>query len=222
MNMYLNKEQQEVLKALLDAPSLEAMSMFENAEELLGQLRSKVNKKKIDKKAKLPSQTFVDTKGKELAFTPRKDNGAMILKANKENYPADYKDYFRFNWDFETFISIANFLHDYAIFTGDHEYEVCQVAYCEEFNVFKDGVERSIDINGSKMSFICYTGDANDNDWTYLLPNRVKGVLRIMVAYIFLHEKLNEYFETLHVDIQGMYNGWLEAGIQKSVQLQKA
>lgn len=209
MNLYLNDSQKTFLKALLDYPSLQVLNDFEDAEQLIQELKSKVNKKKIDKKAKLPSATFYDKHNRELSFYPRKDNGAIIIKANKANFPAKFGGHFIFEWDIETIIEIANYIHNYAIFTGDNDYKVHQTAYVEEFNVFKDEVERSINVSGSGMSFICYTGDETDDDWTYLLPNRVKEYLRIIVAYIFLSDNIELHFSKLHPSIQDKHIDWL-------------
>lgn len=209
MNLYLNESQKNIFKALLDYPSLQVLNDFEDAEQLIQELKSKVNKKKIDKKAKLPSATFYDIHNRELSFSPCKDNKAIIIKANKSNFPAKYGGHFNFEWNIETLIEIANYLHNYSIFTGDNDYNVYQTAYVEEFNVFKDEVERSINVSGSTLSFICYTGDETDDDWSYLLPNRVKEYLRIIVAYIFLRNDIEFHFSKLHPSIQDKHSAWV-------------
>lgn len=205
MNIYLNSEQEAYLKELLDKPSLEVSHKF--GELINQQIKAKLNKKKIDKKAQLPTESFIDKDGRELTFFPRKDNGALILKGNKDNYKK-FNGHFSYNWSYTTSIQLANYLHNYAVFTGDDDYEVYTRSYSEEFNVFKDEVERSIDVQGSNLSFICYTNET-DNDWTYLLPGRVKEYLRLLVAYIFIQKELDLHFSELHPGIQKLHKEWL-------------
>lgn len=104
----------------------------------------------------------------------------------------------------ENTIELINFLHEYAIFTGDDDYDVYDRAYGDLFNVFtrEDETERSVDISVSSLSFECYTDDVENDNWTYLTPNRVKESLRMMVAYVFLHEDRKQVFDSLHSGVQ--------------------
>lgn len=83
-NLYLNKKLEKFVKVLVEHPSLEAMNTFEDAEEMLQLLQSKLNKKKIDKKAKLPSLPLTDLNQRKILFYPREGNGAIMIKAEKE------------------------------------------------------------------------------------------------------------------------------------------
>ncbi|GAB6450351.1 hypothetical protein bcgnr5390_13820 [Bacillus luti] len=210
MNLYLNDEQVKYLKDFLDNPSLQIKGIYENAEELSQELKSKLNKKKIDKKAKLPSLYLTDKSGKEFSLSPRGDNGAIIITINKETYPQTkgFDGRYNIQWDFKAGIEIANYLHEYAIFTGDNDYLPNKDGIGDELHAFKDDVERTPDIHGSNLSFICYTDKADDN-WTYLVPGNVRNVLKMIVAYIFLHKELDSHFSSLHPEIQLKHKEWL-------------
>jgi hypothetical protein len=135
---------------------------------------------------------------------------------NKEDFGKNPCGRFKYDWNIETSIQLINYLHEYAIFTGDDQYEVYNKYYGEEFNIFKDGVERSITLSFSRLSFVCYTNDVNDDDWTFLSPIRVKETLKMMVAYIFLTENTKKHFDKLHPDIQNMYADWSEKQKQEN------
>jgi hypothetical protein len=216
MNLYLNKEQENFFRELFDNPNLQTVSHNENAEEFIEQFRMKLNKKKINTKEKLPSAEIVDINGNTLFLSPREDNGAIIIRVNKEDFGKNPCGRFKYDWNIETSIQLINYLHEYAIFTGDDQYEVYNKYYGEEFNIFKDGVERSITLSFSRLSFVCYTNDVNDDDWTFLSPIRVKETLKMMVAYIFLTENTKKHFDKLHPDIQNMYADWSEKQKQEN------
>lgn len=209
MNLYLNAEQVKYLKDFLDNPSLQIKGIYKNAEELSQELKSKLNKKKIDKKAKLPSLNLTDKSGKEFSLSPGEDNGTIIITINKETYPVTkgFDGRYDIEWNFKTGIEIANYLHEYAIFTGDDDYTPNKDGIGDELHVFKDEVERTVDFYASNLSFICYT-DKTDDNWTYLVPGNVKNVLKMMVAYIFLHNELETHLSLLHPEIQLKHNEW--------------
>lgn len=207
MNLYLNDEKVLLFKKMLDDPQILAMS--DEYSDFIQELKSKISKKKIDKKAIVPSHLEVDKNGRELLFYPRKDNGAIMLKANKQTFPIGHGGAFVFEWSLDATIRIANYLHDYAVFTGDDDYQIYQKAYSEEFSVCKDEVERSINVSGSRFSFLCYTGNEKEDDWTYLSPGRVKETLRILYAYIFRHGDMEEHLEKMHPGVQEKRKIWL-------------
>lgn len=208
---YINEEQMKLFQALLDYPSLQASHAVEDSERVLLEIREKANKKRIDKKAKLPSKSFVDKRGNELFFSPGPDNGAIMLTADKASYSNKKEQSgFSYEWDYSTVVEIANYLHEYAIFTGDDGYEVYNYAYSEEFNVFRDEVERSINFGADSLSFLCYTDDETDDNWTYLVPWNVKEALKITVSHLFNDKTLYEsHKEKVHPRIQSKYDVWL-------------
>ncbi|WP_336770200.1 hypothetical protein [Bacillus bombysepticus] len=210
MNLHLNDAQVKYLKDFLDNPSLQLKGLYKNSEDLTQELKSKLNKKKINKKAKLPSINLIDKSGKKFTLSPRKENGAIIITINKETYPQTkgFDGRYKIEWDFKVGIEIANYLHEYAIFTGDNDYTPNKDGIGDEIHVFKDEVERTVDFYASNLSFICYTDNTDDN-WTYLVPSNVKNVLKMIVAYIFLHKELEPHFTLLHPEIQLKHNEWL-------------
>jgi len=207
---YLNEEQMEAFQALLDYPSLQAKHEVKEFERVLLEIREKANKKRIDKSAKLPSESFVDKNGNELFFSPGPDNGAIMLTVDKSSYKKRREQSgFSYEWDYPTVVGIANYLHNYAIFTGDNTYKVYAYAYSEEFNVFRDEAERSISFSADSLSFLCYA-DEDDDNWTYLAPWNVKEVLKITVSYLFNNESQYLAFkDELHSEINSKYEEWL-------------
>lgn len=208
MQYYINDKQKEFLKVVLNNLSLKVLDECEDAEQLTQELKAKFNKKKIDKKAKLPSDSFYDKDGKELGFSPREDNGAIIVKTNKTHFVNPNKEPFRYQWKMDEFIRLVNFLHSYAVFVGEQDYEPYFAPYSEVIHVYKDGVERSIDIERNKWRYECFTDDNHDNHWTYLTPSSVVEVLRLHVGYIFLQEDVEAYLSELDEDIQAKYIFW--------------
>lgn len=208
---YLNEEQMKLFQALLDYPSLQAMHEVEDSERVLLEIREKANKKRIDKKAQLPSDSFTDKNGNELFFSPGPDNGAIMLTVDKSSYKKRREqNNFSFDWDYSTVVGIANYLHTYAIFTGDDEYKVYSHPYSEEFNVFRDEAERSISFSADSLSFLCYTDDENDDNWTYFVPWNVKEVLRTIVSYLFKDETQYKFYkDKLLPEINSKYEKWL-------------
>ncbi|MFP3727013.1 hypothetical protein U8V72_17700 [Priestia filamentosa] len=212
--VYLNQKQQEVLKSALNHLGLQAFENYkgEDGEILIQQILEKLNKKKIDKNAEFPSAIFTNegTNKKEITISPREGNGALIIRVNPKDYPSDYNGYFTYKWDFPTSIALANYLHEYAIFTGNNNYEVCDKAYSEDLQVnTPDGAERTVSLSGSNLSFICYTGNKEEDYWTRLYPSQVKSALEVIVAYIFLHSEFKQFKNHLHPEIQKKYQPWL-------------
>lgn len=207
---YLNEEQMKLFQALLDYPSLQAMHEVGDSERVLLEIREKANKKRIDKNAQLPSDSFTDKNGNELFFSPGPDNGAIMLTVDKSSYKKRKgQSNFSFDWDYLTVVGIANYLHSYAIFTGDDEYKVYLHPYSEEFNVFRDEAERSINFSADSLSFICYA-DEDDDNWTYFVPWNVKEVLRTIVSYLFKDEaQYKAHKDELLPEINNKYEEWL-------------
>lgn len=172
-------------------------------------MRAKLAKKKIDKTAKIEGLVVLDEAGKKLTVTPRKDNGALILKGERaEHLNKDGRlGTILFRLKQAEFTQLMNYFHAYAILAGEDTYEIYDRAYSEELNIYKDEVERSISVAGSRISYICYTGDETDDDWTYLTPARVKECLRLMLPELFKGElKENE----LHPGIWEKYKKFVK------------
>jgi hypothetical protein len=210
MYLHLNEQQEQFLKELFNESNLHTFSKNEKAKEFIEQIKAKISKKEIDVNKKLLSAHFVDKDGKELSFYPRKDNGALILKGNQTNYGKKFNGKFIFDWDFATLIQITNYLHEYAKFTGDDQYQVYQKSYNDEFIDFKDGVGRKIAINSSRIWFISNIENGKYDDWSFLLPNRVQESLKMMVAYVFLNKDVEAHFDEIHPDIQNLYGEWFK------------
>lgn len=209
MQYHINEKHKEFLKKVLSNLSAEVYDEYEeDAEQFAQELKAKFNKKKIDKKAKLASDSFYDKAGKELSFSPRKDNGAIIVTANKAHFVNPDNEAFKYEWKMDEFIRLVNFLHEYAVFVGEQDYEPYIAPYSEVIHVYKDEVERSIDIARNNWRYECYTDDNDDNHWTYLTPSNVVKVLRLHVGYIFLSEDAETHLPMLDEDIQAKYDSW--------------
>ena len=196
MNLYLNKKQSGVMNLLLDTAedllSKADLTQRENLEDLLDtvmEIKSKVNgTKKIAKNGIMFETIEVPclNSGDMLVIKAREDGRAIILES--KNKISNVNGHFSFNLGLENSITLTNHIIKYLDAWG-MEYTAEDKSYSEEINVYADEVERSISISNGKISYICYTGDKNDDHWTFLTPSKAKYFVEIMLGYIHSETK---------------------------------
>lgn len=132
------------------------------------------------KKISRDEQAFQCVGGDKLKISTRNDGKAVILESMKRELQKFGGISFTFTEPEleKVLIELIAYLEEWGITNLTPE-DKC---YNEEINVFKDGVERSINTNArtKNFSFIAYTDD-EDAYWTYLTPKKLKYFVELML-----------------------------------------
>lgn len=210
MTATINKKEKEALERIFTHPMFESI-VEESDLQMVESIRAKINKKKIDKKAEIPPFQIKDEKGRTLKFEMAKENGSLLVIADKESFSNTKKGYI-FTWekDKTILIDLTNYLYGISLFWGDVLLVPYHKGYGDEINVYENEVERTYNLGQNRFYFDCYTGDESDDNWTRIRPSRAKALLKMMVAYLFLDNDAEKYLPLLHEDIQLVYPKWKE------------
>lgn len=132
------------------------------------------------KKISREERVFQCVNGDKLKISTRNDGKAVILESeNRKLWKFGGIDFtFTESELKKVLIEMIVYLEEWGITNLTPE-DKC---YNEEINVFKDGVERSINTNArtKSFSFIAYTDD-EDAYWTYLTPKKLKYFVELML-----------------------------------------
>lgn len=189
MNIYLSKNQQKVLNALLETAEdiiiKSDSSVKENLDsflETVNEIKAKLDKKKVSKNGYITDPIELSCKNSTdmLIVKPREDGRAIILES--KNKVPTRNGFYIFKLGRENAIKLSNYIIEYLNAWGI-DYTPEDKAYSEEINVYADEVERSISISADNISFICYT-DESDDYWTFLTPYKAKYFVELLLGYI--------------------------------------
>lgn len=201
----INTKEKELLNRIMEHPLFETLVGEEDLKQV-EILRGKINKKKIDKKAVIADFSVEDLSGQRFTFRMGKDNGSLLIIANKATFQK--QDRYAFKWDTSILAKLIRQFHGIHEFWGETLQFPYHKPYSEEFNVYENEVERSISLSRSGISFECYTGDQEDDNWTRIRPARMRMFLKMMNAYLFLAEDVEEGLQQVPEAIRNLYPEW--------------
>lgn len=206
----INEKEKHMLRSILAHPMADMLiSGFEKEAESLA---VKLNKKKIDKKAKIESFTL-----KHFVFEMAVGNGSIIVTSTippnpKRNYSCEVcytekKEYLRFmHYLLNMNAFYGNRLSAYATANGD-SFNVCEA----------DWVERTYDINSNSLRFDSTSIYEEVGTWTRIRPSRLEEIVAMLVPRLF--EEYPDELKTFGVELQSLYDKWqtMEKGMWNKV-----
>lgn len=209
MTTQINEKEKNMLLEIFKHPQF-TMVMPEEFQAQLESLQAKLVKKKIDKKAQLATHTIG-----RLTFKMDKGNGSMLAIYEKQE-PQEFSSK-PYSVSFTPQDKLDLFAYFYSIheFYGDVLEMPYHRPYCESFNVYEKGVERTFDLNSNSFSFLCYTDEVNDDNWTRIGRAQVNEMTRMLMTYIFLHEDVASILKTLPQAVQDIYPSWVDYKVEK-------
>jgi hypothetical protein len=191
MQTYFNKKQVQAMNLLLNSAEelierseVSKKEEFEDLMDTIQEIKSKINgTKALSKNEAIFSSIEIPCRNSEDFLIVRgRDDGRAIILESKHNKKND-KGRLTFKFEQEHLLVLTNEIIKYLNAWGI-EYLAEDKAYSDEINVYADGVERSISINGGRISYICYTNDEMDDHWTFLTPRKAKCFVELMLGYI--------------------------------------
>lgn len=207
----INNKELVMLQSIFNHPQFD-MVFDDNFADVLSNLQQKMSKKRVDKKAKLPS---FELDG--FLFTMAEGNGSVLVIANKEVVSIDRGGGYRLSVSKEDRMDLFVFFYNLLDFYGEKAPVPYHKGYGDSFNVYENEVERTFDFSHTKFSFLCYT-DQEDDNWTRISRARVLEVTKMLLSYIFLEEDIEEVLPSLPEDVQNIYPEWLNYKAMKDLQ----